>query len=91
VSYFEWVQNNENEQWDEDEVNGKMKGKMLRSTDAVIDAQKRINDSLVDIQAARNKRGLDGEPLQPVDLRMAAYVLAVSRVAEITLERGIWP
>ena len=91
VSYFEWVQNNENEQWEEDEVNGKMKTKMIRSTDAVIDMQKKINDSLADIQAARNKRGLDGEPLKPVNLRMAAYVLAISRVAEITLERGIWP
>ena len=91
VSYFEWVQNNENEQWEEDEVNGKMKNKMIKSTNAVIDAQKQINDSLDEIQAARNKRGLDGEPLQPVDLRMAAYVLAISRVAEVTLERGIWP
>ncbi len=91
VSYFEGVQNNENEQWEEDEVNGKMKNKMIRSTNAVIDAQKQINDSLAEIQGARNKRGLDGEPLQPVDLRMAAYVLAISRVAEVTLERGIWP
>ena len=22
ISYYEWVQNNENEQWDEDELNG---------------------------------------------------------------------
>ena len=91
ISYFEWVQNNENEQWEEDEVNGKMKTKMLRSTDAVVDTQKRINESLDQLEAARRKRGLDGEPLQPIDLRTAAYVLAIGRVAEITLKRGIWP
>jgi glutamate dehydrogenase/leucine dehydrogenase len=91
VSYFEWVQNIENEQWEEDEVNGKMKAKMIKSTDAVIAKQKEINSSLAELDAARQKRGLDGDPLQPVDLRMAAYVLAISRVADVTLERGIWP
>jgi glutamate dehydrogenase (NAD(P)+) len=91
VSYFEWVQNNENEQWEEDEVNLKMHVKMERATDAVIDKQKEINGSLDALNAERKKRGLDGEPLQAVDLRTAAYVLAVSRVARVTLERGIWP
>jgi glutamate dehydrogenase (NAD(P)+) len=91
VSYFEWVQNNENEQWEEDEVNGKMKAKMIKSTDAVIAKQKAINDSLDELEAARKKRGIDGSPLEEVDLRTAAYVLAIERVAEVTLERGIWP
>jgi glutamate dehydrogenase (NAD(P)+) len=91
VSYFEWVQNIENEQWEEDEVNNKMKAKMVKSTDAVIEKQKEINSSLAELDAARKKRGLDSDPLEPVDLRMAAYVLAISRVADVTLERGIWP
>jgi len=91
VSYFEWVQNNENEQWEEEEVNGKMRAKMIKSTDAVIAKQKEINESLAELEAARDRRGLDGDPLKPVDLRMAAYVLAISRVADVTLERGIWP
>ena len=38
VSYFEWVQNIENEQWELEEVNGKLERKMRRATDAVIDA-----------------------------------------------------
>jgi glutamate dehydrogenase (NAD(P)+) len=91
VSYFEWVQNNENEQWEEDEVNGKMKAKMIKSTDAVIATQNRVNGSLGEIEAARKSRGLDGDPLSAIDLRTAAYVLAISRVADVTLERGIWP
>ncbi len=92
VSYFEWVQNNENEQWDEDEVNGKMHNKMVKATDAVIDKQKQINASLEVLEAERKKQGQgDGGPLSPVDLRKAAYILAISRVAKVTLARGIWP
>jgi glutamate dehydrogenase (NAD(P)+) len=91
VSYFEWVQNNENEQWEEDEVNGKMKAKMIKATEAVIAKQKEINGSLNKLEDRRRERGLDGDPLVPIDLRTAAYVLAISRVADVTLERGIWP
>ncbi|NIM52191.1 MAG: glutamate dehydrogenase [Gemmatimonadales bacterium] len=91
VSYFEWVQNIENEQWDEEEVNGKLLVKMNRATDAVINEQARINQSLDELKAQREDRGIEGDALKPVDLRMAAYVLAIRRVAEVTLKRGIWP
>ena len=33
----------------------------------------------------------DWRSLGPVDLRQAAFILAVRRVASVTLERGIWP
>lgn len=85
VSYFEWVQNIENEQWDVEEVNAKLLRKMTRATDAVIDEQERINSSLGELAAQL------GEPLEPVNLRTAAYVLAIGRVASIALQRGIWP
>ncbi len=78
VSYFEWVQNNENEQWDEGEVNSKLKVKMERATDSVIDKQAEIN---------RNPPA----KLGPIDLRTAALIVAVSRVADVALKRGIWP
>jgi glutamate dehydrogenase (NAD(P)+) len=74
VSYFEWVQNNENEQWDVDAVNDKLRAKMERATDAVIERQAEIN------------RGGTA-----VDLRTAAFVVAIERVANVAVERGIWP
>ncbi|HZZ82800.1 MAG TPA: Glu/Leu/Phe/Val dehydrogenase [Gemmataceae bacterium] len=77
VSYFEWVQNNENEQWDLEEVNHKLRTKMERATDAVIEKQSQIN---------RN-----GHASEPVDLRTAALIVAIDRVAEVALKRGIWP
>jgi glutamate dehydrogenase (NAD(P)+) len=76
VSYFEWVQNNENEQWGLDEVNRKLRAKMERATDTVIDRQAEVNRA---------------RPADPIDLRTAALLVAVERVAQVTLERGIWP
>jgi glutamate dehydrogenase/leucine dehydrogenase len=75
VSYFEWVQNNENETWELAEVNEKLAERMERATDAVLATQVRIGR----------------ETGEAIDLRTAAYVLAIGRVAEVALERGIWP
>ena len=91
VSYFEWLQNIENEQWDLDVVNRKLLVKMQRATDSVMDMQEKINGSLDEISAtAQSENGL-ADVLEPVDLRTASYVLAIKRVAEVTLARGIWP
>ncbi len=91
VSYFEWVQNIENEQWDVEEVNGKLLKKMRSATDAVIDTQTRVNENLKEIERSRERAGLPAKKLTPVNLRKAAFVLAIERVADVTLERGIWP
>jgi glutamate dehydrogenase (NAD(P)+) len=91
VSYFEWVQNIENEQWDEEEVNAKLLRKMNRATDSVLANREQINGGLEEIQARRVELGRGSDPLEPIDLRTAAYVLAVKRVADVTLRRGIWP
>jgi glutamate dehydrogenase (NAD(P)+) len=81
VSYFEWVQNSENEQWDLEEVNQKLEVKMQRATDAVLDKQAEVN------RPAKAK----GPNPEPIDLRTAALLLAIERVAHVAVERGIWP
>ena len=91
VSYYEWVQNTENEQWDEETVNAKLLKKMQKATDAVLDTLGQVNGSLADIGARREELGQGNVPLDAIDLRTAAYVLAVRRVANVTLKRGIWP
>ncbi len=91
VSYYEWVQNIENEQWDEEEVNAKLLRKMTRATDSVLDTRERINSTLPEIGAAREELGRGNDPLEKIDLRTAAYILAVKRVADVTMRRGIWP
>ncbi len=64
---------------------------MVRATDAVIDKQREINESLDALEAQRGENGRPRDPLEPVDLRTSAFVLAVERVGQVTLDRGIWP
>ncbi|HET7712169.1 MAG TPA: Glu/Leu/Phe/Val dehydrogenase [Thermoanaerobaculia bacterium] len=75
VSYFEWVQNNENEQWSERSVNDHLRDKMEAATDAVLQMQLEIKD--------RHEAS--------VDLRTSAFALAIQRVSTIAMARGIWP
>jgi len=75
VSYFEWVQNIENEHWTEENVNSKLREKMEAATDAVLQMQLAIKD----------RNGAN------VDLRTSAFALAIKRVADAALMRGIWP
>jgi glutamate dehydrogenase (NAD(P)+) len=85
VSYFEWVQNIENEQWELEQVDGKLERKMRRATDSVIDTMEEVNGSLDKLSSGQTRR------LEPINLRHAAYILAIKRVAKIAAERGIWP
>jgi glutamate dehydrogenase (NAD(P)+) len=75
VSYFEWVQNIENEHWPEAHVNGHLREKMEAATDAVLQMQLEIKD----------RHGA------AVDLRTSAFALAIKRVSTAALMRGIWP
>jgi glutamate dehydrogenase (NAD(P)+) len=87
VSYFEWVQNIENEHWDEAQVNGKLRAKMERATDGVLDKRAAVNEQV----RTGALRSASGARLDPIDLRTAALILAIERVAGVALERGIWP
>jgi glutamate dehydrogenase (NAD(P)+) len=69
VSYYEWVQNLQDEQWDEATVNAKLRNKMVKAFHEVFDIAGNLN----------------------VDPRVAAYVLALGRVAAVTELRGLWP
>lgn len=95
VSYYEWVQNTENQQWDLDEVNHKLQKKMVRATEAVLTKQAELALNVLSIcealEETRKRHPVSKVCLEPVTLRAAAYVVAISRVAAVTLERGIWP
>ncbi|HEY8848865.1 MAG TPA: Glu/Leu/Phe/Val dehydrogenase, partial [Thermoanaerobaculia bacterium] len=69
VSYFEWVQNIENEHWSEQHVNEHLREKMEAATDGVLQMQLEIKD----------RHGVS------VDLRTAAFALAIKRVASVAL------
>lgn len=76
VSYFEWVQNIQNRDWEISEVQAQLKEKMDFAVDKVIDRWNQMQSA---------DEGLCR------DLRTAALVEAIERIARITLQRGIWP
>jgi len=69
VSYFEWVQDLQEDFWEEDKVNERLKRKMTKAFRDTLEKAKKHN----------------------VHMRRAAYVVAVSRVAEATQLRGVYP
>ena len=77
VSYFEWVQNLENQQWDEDKVNERLRKRMDTAVDTIVAQWNDIRDQ---------PRAPHGQPT----LRDAALVTAVCRVARVTMQRDIW-
>jgi glutamate dehydrogenase (NAD(P)+) len=81
VSYFEWVQNFENQAWGLDDINLRLRHKMNRAVDAVVECWRQL----------RAKTDRQDQRGAAVDLRTAALVVAVRRVAKATLQRGIWP
>ena len=86
VSYYEWVQNQANEQWDIEEVNTKLRKKMYGCMDAVF---KRWQAFVVGEEKVMDADS--GEQRETPDFRTVALLMAIERVANATLMRGIWP
>ena len=79
VSYYEWVQNQVNEQWDYATTTEKMRAKIHDAADSVFDRWQEF---------AVGENSADDEL---PDLRTVALLIAIERVAHATLMRGIWP
>lgn len=91
VSYYEWVQNLQNQRWEEHEVLEKLDAKMRRATSQVVTTRAALVSSLDHYQERWSGRHPDAEPLGTPDLRTAAHVVAVGRCANAVIERGLWP
>lgn len=84
VSYLEWVQNTENQDWSLERVNSALRKKMFNAVDSVVQCWREF--------VAHESEEEDSDTNETSrDLRTAALVLAIRRVAKITLIRGIWP
>jgi glutamate dehydrogenase/leucine dehydrogenase len=78
VSYFEWVQNLENQQWPLDKVESRLQRKISAAVDATVGRWRSIRDN--------NNRDDGASPT----LRDAALVEAIQRLSEVILQRDIW-
>lgn len=81
VSYFEWVQNLENQRWDLETVNQRLRTRMLEAVDAMVACRDEID---------LNHHGTGGGNSTAPTLRDAALVTAIRRVAAVTMQRDIW-
>ncbi len=82
VSYFEWVQNLENQQWCLDKVETRLNEKMCRAVDETVDRFEELR--------SRFEQGYNEGNPGPT-LRDAALVSAIQRIAKVVLQRDIWP
>ena len=81
VSYFEWVQNLENRQWDLDMVERNLEQRMVRSVDGTIDCWETLKKKY-------ENSDITGHPAPT--LRDAALVTAIRKLADVILQRDIW-
>jgi glutamate dehydrogenase (NAD(P)+) len=88
VSYYEWVQNNANEQWEIETINRKLEKTMYTAVDAVFNLWQ---DFVVGNELVKSENNKDPSACNAPDFRTIALVIAIKRVANATLMRGIWP
>ncbi|MFH1329217.1 MAG: Glu/Leu/Phe/Val dehydrogenase [Actinomycetota bacterium] len=91
VSYFEWVQNLEHEQWEESAVHERLRTKMYRSAEHVLTTYRHITERFPEYQE-RWRKAMPGArlPRKP-DMRVAAMATAVGRCKTALDRRGVWP
>jgi len=86
VSYFEWVQNQVNQQWDIDEVNVRMQKKLYKTMDTVFD---RWQGFVVGEDKPSDDETIEKLNDQKPCFRSIALSIAIERVANATRIRGI--
>lgn len=82
VSYFEWVQNLENQKWSLEKVEDRLNQRIVRAIDDTVDCWTTLK--------TKHKNGLNGNRPGPT-LRDAALTMAIKRLATVILQRDIWP
>jgi glutamate dehydrogenase (NAD(P)+) len=82
VSYFEWVQNLQNQKWSLDKVERLLNERMCRAVDDTVDRCDDLKD--------RYENGFNADASGPT-LRDAALANAISRIATVIVQRDIWP
>lgn len=91
VSYFEWAQNIENQQWEDADVLARLRKTMRHATELVLTRRDALVESL-ETHRIRWHQALPAAPPIPIpDLRTAAQVVAIQRCRKAALQRGVWP
>jgi len=91
VSYFEWAQNIESQQWDNAEVASQLRRRMRRATETVVTRRASMVDSIDMYRDRWHQVMPEDRVLKPPDLRTAATTVAAQICRDATEQRGVWP
>lgn len=91
ASYFEWVQNIENEHWTLEEINQKLEHRMNRTVDTVIAKWRKLQEKVDETNIKQEGNNNSPDMHTTVDLHTAALVVVLERLLITIEERGIWP
>jgi glutamate dehydrogenase (NAD(P)+) len=91
VSYYEWVQNLEHEQWEERVVHERLRTKMYRAAENVLGTYRRITERFPEYQERWRRHMPEAKALRKPDMRIAAMATAVGRCKLAMDRRGVWP
>jgi len=91
VSYLEWIQNLQNEQWEAEQVDEMLAKKMVRATEAVVAEHNKLSAGLEDYRKRWQELEAEAAPLPAPTYRTAATALAVGRTKSTAESRGLWP
>ncbi|HSR44904.1 MAG TPA: Glu/Leu/Phe/Val dehydrogenase [Acidimicrobiia bacterium] len=91
AGYFEWAQNLENQVWDHGETLTRLRDRVGKATERILMERLKLSEGMESYEAAWRRVRPDGPELRVPTLRIAAYVLALSRCRTAIMQRGVWP
>jgi hypothetical protein len=85
------VQNLENQDWDHHETLTRLRECIEKATLHMLVERAKLAEGLAQYQAAWHRAQPDAPVLEVPTLRVAAYVIAMSRCRAAITQRGVWP
>ncbi len=91
VSFFEWVQNLDNQRWEDHKIHDSLRVKMERAVEQLITKRAALVQHLDSYRNAWEPAVPEGGDIPVPDLRVAAYSIALDRLRQAVQQRGVWP
>ncbi len=91
VSFFEWVQNLDNQRWEEHEVDAQLRTRIHTAVDQIVTRRAALSEGLDGFGRRWKAAVPDSGKLPPPDYRTAAFAIALERLRLAVDQRGVWP
>ncbi|MFQ5966650.1 MAG: Glu/Leu/Phe/Val dehydrogenase [Acidimicrobiia bacterium] len=91
VSFFEWVQNLDNQRWEDRQVDEQLRDRIHSAVDHIVTRKAALIEGLDGYRARWRDAVPDAQELPAPDFRTAAYSIALERLRLAIDQRGVWP